>query len=887
MADPDVFARAVVTALRLILPAATAEDVLGDLLEHYSRRSRGRRRWLVLQAIGLAWGLGRPRPRHQRRASPSFLIDVWLRDIKYAQRSLFRARGFFTVALLSLALGIGLTTAVFSVIDGVLLRPLPYGDPGRIVRVREVRPSPALAVDAVPRMLLNRWEKTSRALAAIAPYTISDARVGAGAESFVGVRVEVGDRFFDVLRTTPVHGRLLGVADDDPAAPLVAVLSRAFWQRAFAGDAAAIGRSIRIDDRPAEIVGVLTETFTFPAAEVAVYVPGRWRLPEASPGVGRAFVGPPIEVVARMSAGATTDDVEQEASELSTQLRNAPPGEQPRPATFEVLRLQDDLVRDVKPALVMVLAAVACVLAIVCVNLTNLLLARGTVRHREMAVRAALGASRWGMARPLVLEGALLAILGGAAGLGVAAGLLVSIPLTSSIDPLLAAQVHIDGRVLAFAFAVSAAIGLLVGVLPAWQAPVADVKTAVAGSHVHLLPGTAVRAERLRSALVVIQVALAMVLAVGASLLSRSLVTLLTVDLGFQPGHALALQVRLPPAGGSTYDWRARFYQDFLARLSAHPGVRAAGFTSSLPMSETFSQATLRIDGIAPADPASPFRAHREVVTPGYFAALGLAVTSGRGLLERDTESSERVVLVNDAFATTYLAGREAIGQRVMLFGDWCRVVGVVRSKRHSGLRSKTRPEVYVPLAQSPPDVVSQSGAGVVVRTAGSPADMLPFVRSTLRGLQPDAALEQAAALDDRIWESTAQPRFYATVMGTFAALSLITGLVGLFGVLSYVVERRRVEIGVRRALGATASDIAGLVIGKGLKLVAVAVPIGLVSAAAGSALMRNLLFGIQPSDPLTFVGVVITIAIVSLAASAWPARRAAAIEPMQALREE
>ncbi len=887
MTEPDWFARVVFAALRNVLPPAAVDDVLGDLQEHYGRRSRGRRRWLLGQALNLAWGLRRPHREDRTDARRSILLDVWWRDVKYAQRSLVRSRGFFAVALISLALGIGLATAVFSVIDGVLLRPLPYGDADAIVQVREIASGRTQATDAVPRSLLSRWEKAPRTVDAIAPYAVADVRLGAGSESFVGLKVEVGARFFAVMRTRALHGRVLGVLDEDRGAPMVAVLSRAFWQRAFAGDPAAVGRSVRIDDRPVEIVGVLPEAFAFPSADAAVIVPGRWRLPDVPPGVGRAFLGPTIGVVARLRPGAGPDDVAREASELSTQLVGRTGGERPRPLTFEVIRLQDDLVRDVKPALLMLLAAAGCVLAIVCVNLTNLLLARGTVRQREIAVRAALGASRWGMVRPLMLEGVLLSMMGGAAGLAVAGALVSSIPLTSSIDPALVANVHLDGRILAFSFAISGAIGVLVGILPAWHAPHADVKAAVSGSHVHVLPGAAVRAERVRTGLVVIQVALAIVLAVAATLLSRSLVTLLTVDLGFQPAGALSVQIRLPPAGGSTYDWRARFYEQFLARLAAHPGVRASGFSSSLPMHETFSASSLQIDGVAPADPAAPFRAHREVVTPQYFAAIGLALTSGRGLLQTDTAGTERVVVVNDTLAATFLAGREAIGQRIMLFGDWHRVVGVARSKRHAGLRSQPRPELYAALAQSPPDVVSQSGAGVVLRVDGRTDEVLPFVRSTLAALQPEAALEGVERLDERIWESTAQPRFYATIMGVFAGLSIVTALVGLFGVLSYVVERRRVEFGVRRALGATANDITGLVIGQGLKLVAVAIPLGLISAAAGAGLLRNLLFGIQASDPMTFAGVVIAIAVVSLAAAVWPARRAAAIEPMQALRED
>jgi predicted permease len=885
----DPFASAVVRVLRVVLPKAVGDDVIGDLVEHYGRRRGWRRVWLAAEAAKLGWTLNR-RPGPQARENPvsgAVLVEMWIRDIRYASRSLFRSRSYAAVALSSLALGLGLATAVFSVVNGVLLRPLPYGDPDAIVRIRDARPNRAAITDAVPRALLWRWETSSRVIDAVGAYSVEDARIGVGNESFVGVKVEVGEHFFDVLRTAPAHGRLLGPNDDDRAAPMVALLSNAFWQRAFSADPRAIGRVAMIDDRPAEIVGVLPAAFVYPSTEVALYLPGRWRLPAAPPGMGQAFFGPPLEVLARMRPGSSPSDVAREAGGLTSQLEPAGRAAGAQPKLFEVMRLQDDLAKGARPALLLLMAAAGCVLAIVCVNLTSLLLARATVRQREMAVRASLGASRWAMARPLAIEGMLLSLSGGLAGLAIAWLLVGSISLTSAVDPMLASRVRIDGPVLAFAIAASTLIGVFVGMLPAWQAPSSQLRSAGSPSHVWLVPGAAVRAERLRGTLVVVQIALAMVLAVAATLLARSLVTLANVDLGFQPEHALSAQVRLSPDGGTAYGWRARFYEDFLNRLAAHSSVRAAGFTSSLPMRETFSQTTLQIDGVAPPDTASPFRSHREIVTPGYFAALGLPVTNGRGFLATDTAEGEPVAVVNETFAASFLPDRDPLGARVMAFGTWHRVVGVVKSKRHAGLKSDRRPELYLALAQSPPDFVSQSSAGLIIRATGDPRALVPFVRSTLRSLQPQAALENEGALTDALWSSTAQPRFYATVMSVFAALALATALVGLYGVLSYVVERRRVEIGVRRALGATSRNISGLVFGRGAKLIGLAVPLGLVSSAAVVTLLRKLLFGVEPLDPVTFALVTVVVPAVAMAASVWPARRAARIAPLDALRDD
>jgi putative ABC transport system permease protein len=878
----------IVAVLQRVLPAAIADDAIGDLLEDYDGRRRGWRRfWLVAEALRLTWGLRRSPAAVQSREGRRggiMLVDVWRRDLHHAARALARARGFSAVALTSLALGIGLATAVFSVVDGVLLQPLPYADPDAIVRIEQIATGRGPAGDAVPRSLLKTWLTATRAVAAFGPYSTLDARIAASDETYVGIKVEVGDGFFDALRMAPRLGRLIGRADGERGSPPVAVLSHGFWQRAFAEDAGVIGRRIVIDDRAAEVIGVLPARFAYPSTDVAIYVPGRWQLPDGPPGMAVAFLGPRIDVIARLRAGATPEMAAREGTELAT--RNDSSSASRSAPMFRVTPLQDDLVKDVRPALVALTGAVACVLAIVCVNLTNLLLARAIARQREIAIRAALGASRWEMVRPLVLEGLLLAGLGGIAGLGLARLLIGSMPLTATVDPMLAGRVGIDGRTVLFTSLVSAAIGIVVGSLPVWQAPRRQSNATIASSHVQLLPGAAVRAEQLRGGLVIVQVALAMVLAIAATLLSRSLVTLLTVDLGFDPGQALSLQIRLPPAGGATYDWRARFYETFLTNLAANPHVRATGFTTSLPMHETFSQTSFAIEGVPNPDPAAPRRAHREVVTPAYFAAIGLPIVNGRGLQPTDTVTSERVVVINDSFASTFLPDIEPLGRRLMVFGDWHRIVGVVKSKRHSGLRSERRPEIYLPLTQSPPDVVTQSGAGVVLR-ASTPAALLPFVRATLRHLQPQAAIEQEALLDERIWESTAQPRFYAMAMSVFAVLAVITALVGLFGVLSYIVERRRVEIGVRRALGATTGDIAGLVIGRGLKLLAIAVPIGLIGSAAGVRLLQNLLFGIQPLDAATFVMMSVLIPTVAVGACAWPARRATRIAPLEALRDE
>jgi predicted permease len=521
------------------------------------------------------------------------------------------------------------------------------------------------------------------------------------------------------------------------------------------------------------------------------------------------------------------------------------------------------------------------------VNLTNLLLARGTVRQREMALRAALGASRWGMSRALACESLIVGVAGGALGLAFAWGVVHWLPEFTALDPGLAQQIRLDGRILFFTVALTAAISVIFGALPAWQAPAGRVKEALSASHAHLLPGASLKAEHLRSALVVIQVALAIVLVVTATLLARSLVGLLRVDLGFNPDQAITFQVRMPSDGDREYGWRVEYYNELVHALSQRPGVTAAGFTTNLLMMETFTNTSVRVDGVPPPQGMERPQAHREVVSPGYFQAIGLRVLAGRGFSETDTAESERVVVVNEVFARAFLPGRDPIGQRVMSFGrDWHRIVGVVSSKRHRGPDVQPGPEFYNVLRQVPVETITGTTAGFVLRGQGDLSQLWPMVRAETRKLLPDAPIFNETVLSDRVWRSSAQPRFYASVAGLFAILALATSLVGLYGVLAFAVERRRVEIGVRRALGATPWQISTLVLGRGLMMVAIGVPLGTAGAAAGAGALRSMLFGVEPLDPLTFVTVVIAVPLVALAACYVPARRAISIEPLDALRE-
>ncbi|HUR20523.1 MAG TPA: ABC transporter permease, partial [Vicinamibacterales bacterium] len=753
----DALARVVVSVLRRILPAGQRDDVLGDLLEHYHRRGKGRRLWLVREAAGLIVGLRR------RSSSSGFsegaAADVWRGDLRYALRSLRRAPSSSIVAITSLALGVGLTTAVYSVLDGVLLRPLPYTDSDRIVHLRQIQPDAASGVaDDVSRALLGQWMLETERLESITAFGVDEKTLSFGPTKSAALVADVSPGFFEVMHTRPAHGRLFTTADTNPTGPCVVLLGHAYWLSVMGGDDAVVNQSMVIESQTCAIAGVLPASFTYPSSNVAVYRLTHYVWPDPTLRRSTASFGVRLTVLGRMKHGAAAGDVAAEGDRVWGRLRAAGAYSDTtvRP-TFSVRRLQDELAESLRPALLVLMAAVSCVLVITCVNLTNLLLARGTVRQREMALRAALGASRWGMSRALAFESLIVGLAGGALGLAIAWAVVQWLPELTALDAGVAQQVRLDGRILVFTMALTAVISVIFGVLPAWQAPAGRVKEALSATHVHLLPGASLKAEHLRSALVVIQVALAIVLVVTAALLARSLVGLLRVDLGFNPDRAITFQVRMPPPAGREYGWQLEYYNHLITMISHRPGVAAAGFTTSLPMMETYSNTTVRIDGVPPPEGLDRAQSHREVVSPEYFAAIGLRVLAGRGFTDSDTAESEHVIVVNETFARTFLPGRDPIGHRVMSFGrDWYRIVGVVSSKRHSGPSAEPRPEFYNVLRQMPVEAMIGATAGFAVRGQGDVNPLWPMLRAESGTLLPDAPIFNETVMSERVWRSSA-----------------------------------------------------------------------------------------------------------------------------------
>jgi putative ABC transport system permease protein len=822
------------------------DELIGDLQEQFERRvavdgpSRARR-WYWQQAVGLAWGFARERrdvisTSHDRRVGHWAVSNVAL-DGKYAWRSLRASPSFALVAILTLTLGIGLSTAVFSLVDGVLLEPLPYPDPDRLVRLAEIAPptnaqSRMAAMDdraqrsTVSDVAIGAWIATTRALDSITPLLTDGRNVATphGVEQVNGA--EVGSSFFGVLGTRPVLGRLLVEVDGHRNAAPVAVLDERFWRGSFDARPDIVGSSVTIDGKTYTIVGIAPE-LTFPETGVAVWLAGQWQWP---PVGSRRMFSVHLDVIARLRPGSTLDQARAEGMDVMKRIATADPafadGAVPI-NTARVRRLRDDLVAPVHGALVTLMVGMALVLAAASVNLASLLLARGTARRREIAVRVALGAAPWRLIRPLLVEQLLLSAIGAAAGALVGWWVLHSLPLIAPADLPRLSEIHFSVASVAFAAAGSVAIGLTAGLWPAWHLP---------GTHLrHLMAaqvgtdGRAGSADRARRALVIAQVALAAILLIGAALIGRTLVALLEVNPGYNPKGVLTFQVALPEGWWRDTGREGRFFDRLIARLEQHPEVIAAGVSSTLPLLQIGHRGSFSIEGRPkPRTPDDSPMAIQKAITPGYFTAVGTRILRGRDLTSADSNTAEKVTVVDEALVRAYFPGEEPLGQHISwTVGRVFTVVGVAEGAHQGQMSTPVQPTLYMAAAQLP-DILAFNTytGGVAVRTKADPMNLVPFVRTAVRELEPNAPVHDLMRLDDRLDRTFAEPRFYGIALGLFAA-------------------------------------------------------------ASGAGIMRSLLFGVRPVDPLTFVGATSLIVFVAVAAAWHPSRRALRVDPAAALRME
>lgn len=806
-------------------------------------------------------------------------------DLRHALRLTARAPGFTAAALVTIALAVGANTAIFSLVYGVLWRPLPYPDGDRIVRLSEVHPG---GVSPLPEALLSNitydaWERSSRTLDAFAAYASRSFTITGRGEPERIRGAAVTPSLFPLLGVAPAEGRLFLEPDAVEGAAPVAVLGHAYWRARFGGDRAVVGSTIQIDGRGAEIVGVAPPGFSFPQPDASIYMPYAVRRPDPKiPGA----VGV-MPAIARLKPGVTPEQAAAEGTAIARTKERPLAADmlfgKGGPVEVRVRGVAAQATARVRPAMLVLMTGVGLLLVVACANVANLFLSRGAGRAREMAVRAALGAGRARLLRQLLTESVALSLAGGAIGALLAVVLVRALPALAPEGFPRLENVAVDRGALVVTLAASLAVGVLAGLLPAVRGARHALGAAMRESDVRTIAGSG---GRVKGMLLAGEAALAVVLLVGAGLVGRSLAALTRVDAGYDPSNVLIGEVYLPAA--ATAGGRAApLAYGLLERVRALPGVEHAGISNMAPFGGSTSISAFTIPGSTGPD-GKPVvaRALQWNVTPGYAEAIGLRLRQGRFFTDADRSGGIRPVLINETFARTYFAdGRPIIGRRWA--GDEgepaTEVVGVLGDVLKDSLDQTPQAEIY--------DLASADASlrllNFVIRTSGDPEGLTPSVRSAVRSLEPSAAVDRVGLLAHRVSKSVGEPRFAAAILIAFAALGLLLAATGLYGVLSYNVATRRREIGVRAALGAGRGDLVGMVVRQGLGVTIVGLAIGLVAAALATRLMEKLLYGITPLDPVAFALAPVVLLAVALVACAVPALRASRIDPAEALRAE
>ena len=826
-----------------------------------------------------------------REARGVTFLETLLQDLRLGARTLRKNPGFAVTAILTLALGIGSTAAVFSVVNTVLLKPLPYPRPDRIVMPWWAWPVTDLG-DDFP------WGQ--RDFVAFQRQVVGFQNVGAfKADSFNltgfgdpirldGIKASAG--FFPALGVPPLVGRTFTAQEEEPGHEFVVVLSHSLWLERFGGDPAAVGRSINLNGRSHTIIGVMPPGFVFPRGEempVVLGFPRQAQLWVPNPTPLNPAGPQDLAVVARLKDGVT---FEQAFAELQVFGKDRE-REYPQAAGYFTPRLATlgrQVAGDSRRPLLLLLGAVAVVLLIACSNVANLLLARSLLRGKEFSLRGALGASRGRLLRQLLVENLVLALSGGALGTLFAwAGVFFAKTFGPSNLPRLH-EVALDLRVFAFALGVAVLTGIIFGLPPAFAA----TREGLVESLRERGPAAAAPSARLRSTLLVSQVALALVLVVAAGLLVRTFYSLLRSDAGFNPSRVFTFQLTLPAGKYSDVDAMARVYHAVLERLQSTPGVQQVGFSSAVPLGGSPDNTGIRIpDRPVTSVKDDPTTANYLFATPGYFAAVGTPLLRGREFTESDTQDSRHVTIITATMAQRYWPGRDALGKQVgvgLTRFPLRTIVGIVADTKHVSLSEKSIPEMYVPYTQNEIKVwPNMQTMQVALRTAQDPATMAGDVRRALNSVDPDLPLAKPATLTSLVDDSVVQPRFSMLLLASFGGIALLLASIGMYGVISYSVARRTREIGIRMALGAAPREVFRMVLSQGARLVAVGLAIGLAASLGVARLMTSFLYGIKATDPATYAAVCLLLTFVVLLACYLPARRATRVDPTVALREE
>jgi putative ABC transport system permease protein len=811
--------------------------------------------------------------------------NLW-QDFRYAARTLAQNRAFTAMAVLTLALGIGANSAIFSVVNGVLLRPFSFSEPEQLVVAWERALNSGL-----PRMVVSPpnfadWRTQSQSFQDMAAYRPQDFNLtGSGEpEQVRGLRVSA--TMFSMLGVRPVLGRDFQPDEDKPDMPAVVIISNGLWQRRFGAKPNVIGQSIRLGSESTTIIGVMPQGFDFPPpitfrgearpVKVELWTQLRYASEQDQRGAHNLFV------IARLKQGISRERAEADLQNVAHRLARDFPETNAGWDAF-VVPLNQQVIGDVKKALLILPAAVLFVLLISCANVANLLFVRATGRQRDLAIRVALGAGRWRLISQMLIESTLLSVFGGVVGLVLAAWGLTLITALAPQNIYRLDQVGLDKGVIAFTLLISLLTVLLCGLVPAWQTSRISLVTALKDGSAGASDGAG--RHRLRNLLVVAEVALALVLLTGAGLLVRSFIRLQTVPTGFQPEHLTAVTINLPRASYPDQQQRLGFTERLMPKLAALPLLQSVAFSDNLPLDTGRQGTSFKIER-QPVRPGQEEHTNVSTVSPGYFQTMAIPLLAGRDFASSDNADAPGVVIINSYLAKRYFPDQDPVGKRVDMgfrTGTLLRIIGVAADERHDTLQADLHPGMYLPYAQAGKSLPLI----LLFRSASDPAQVVSAVRHEIHELDAQLPIYDVKTMNQVLHTAVARPRFMTFLLCVFATVAVLLATIGIYGVMSYTVAQNTREMGIRLALGAQASDIFKLVVGQGVILVLLGVFIGTAAALGLTRLMTSLLFGVTATDPLTFIGVSLTLVVVALLACYLPARRATKVDPLVALRYE
>jgi len=807
-------------------------------------------------------------------------MNGWLQDARYAVRQLRKSPGFTVVVVATLALGIGANTAIFSVANGVLIRNLPFQDPQRLALLWSVGRDDNR--DQLSFTDVDDYRSQNHVFENVVAFGNWSATF-TGADTPARIPgMQVSDGYLSLMRVKPLLGRDFLPEEQIEGKDQVILLTYGLWQDRFAGDPQIVGKQLSLGGKPYTIVGVTPKDFPMLPVTL-VDGPAQFYRPVAEKHDDKERLSRHLRAIARLKPGVSVEQAQADLEVVHRGLANQFPDEYSTTGV-RVVKLGDDIASGLRPALLVLLGAIAFLLLIACANVSNLLLARALARQKEIAIRSALGANRARLVRQVLTESVLLALCGGAGGILLAFwSTNVIVAIGRKVIPQLAA-VSLDGRVLAFTAGLSLVTGLLFGLFPALRVSAITLSDTLKEGARNI----SVSHDTFRKALATTEIALSLVLLAGAGLLVRSFSKLYGIDPGFRSDHLLTMDIGLPSAKyPEGTDKPLAFYRDLLGRINALPGVERAGAVNVLPLGANFDTAGTEPEGFVHGPGETPYP-ERYIVTPGYLAAVGIRLVRGRLLTEADQQNAPLVVLISNTAAERWWPHQDPIGRRVKVPGfdyqpqPWRTVVGIVQDVKQAGLDAPPTMQIYLPHAQYRTGYLT-----LVVRTKSDPLALAAEVRRQVTEVDPEQAVSNIATLDQVLFDSIASRRFSATLLGTLAGLGLLLASVGVYGVISYGVSQRTREIGIRMALGAARGDVLSLVVGEGMKLLLLGVGAGAISSLLLTPVLSGLLFGVSPRDPVAFAASAVFLAAVALLACYVPARRASRIDPMVALRYE